>query len=186
MHTIDLKKHTCVGIITSAHGIKGQVKIKTFTQECDNITKYGNLYTKSGQEIEITSIRILTNNSIVATLKNIITRNQAEELRDTKLFVLKEHLPTLDEDHFYYDDLIGLDVFKTPRSEGDEPIGSVLQLYNFGAGDIIELQLVVGGRKTIGTIAFTQDAVPHVNVAQGFIEVSPAYLLNANDKNKEG
>lgn len=179
MSTIDLKQYACVGIITSAHGIQGQVKIKTFTVECESISAYGDLYDKNGTVVLIESKRVISNNSLIATIKGIKDRNAAEALRNTKLYVLKSAFPELEEEEFYYEDLMGSDLYVYPKNADSMPIGKVLQVYNFGAGDILELQLVRNGKPVGATIPFTQEAVPNLNVSEKFIEINPDFVLEA-------
>jgi 16S rRNA processing protein RimM len=147
------------GRIAGAHGIRGDVLIRTFTQTPEAIGAYGPLSDESGaRKFEIKSARA-TGKGVVARLAGIIDRNGAEALKGVELYVERERLPATEESEFYHADLIGL-----AAVDGDgNPVGEIVAVHNFGAGDLIELRLAGSGKTEL--IPFTDAAVPEVDIA---------------------
>lgn len=121
--------------IVAAHGIKGWVKIKTFTVFPQDITAYGPLSDASGVPIHLKIERILSDTTLLASIESVKTRTEAEALRGIKLCVPKGSLPDLKENEVYYTDLIG----KTVVDENQKVYGRVTDVANYGAGDILEI-----------------------------------------------
>ncbi|TPI11102.1 MULTISPECIES: ribosome maturation factor RimM [unclassified Mesorhizobium] len=154
-----------MAVIGAAHGIKGELRVKTFTGDPLALADYGPLYAKDGRAFQINDIRP-AGTVVVVRFKGIGDRNAAEALAGTELFVDRSVLPDDgEEDEFYHADLIGLDV-----RDDTGVIGKVVAVHNFGGGDILDVTLA--GRKGV-LIPFTQAAVPHVSIADGFVEVNP-------------
>jgi 16S rRNA processing protein RimM len=148
-----------LGRIAAAHGIRGEVLIKTFTAEPESIGAYGPLSDKGGtRTFEIESLRV-TSKGVVARLKGVADRNAAEAVRGTELYIERERLPAAAEGEFYHADLIGL----LAVDRGGKAIGEIVAVHNFGAGDLIEVRLR-GSAKT-ELIPFTDTAVPEVDIA---------------------
>jgi 16S rRNA processing protein RimM len=148
-----------LGRIAGAHGIRGEVLIKTFTQAPESIGAYGPLSDKAGKRtFEIRSVRV-TAKGVVARLKGVADRNAAEAIKGVELYVVREKLPAAAEGEFYHADLIGL----AAVDRDGKVIGEIVAVHNFGAGDLIEVRLV-GSAKT-EFIPFTDDAVPEVDIA---------------------
>ncbi len=158
-----------LGTIGAAHGIKGEVRIASHTQDPEAIASYGPLLTnKPGLTITIASAR-LSKTVLVARLKGVDDRNAAEALNGTSLFVERDRLPeTEDEDDFYHTDLIGLDA---RLEETGVSIGAVLALHNYGAGDLIEIQDPRSGDTYL--YPFTKAVVPHIRIAEGYLTIAP-------------
>ena len=146
-----------MGVITAAHGIKGQVKIKSFTAQAADIAAYGPLLLDDGpEEVEILSLTP-ARGVFIATLKGVDDRNAAEALKGRKLKLPRAKLPeTAADDEFYIADLIGLTVEDT---EG-RPVGQVAAVQNFGAGDLLEIRPAGGGPTFY--LPFTREAAPQV------------------------
>jgi 16S rRNA processing protein RimM len=160
----------CVGQIGAPHGVRGEVRLRSFTAEPDAITGYGPLETEDGRVFEIESLRPAKDH-FVATLSGIGDRDAAEKLANLKLYVPRERLPALIEtDEFYHADLIGLAVF----NKAGEQLGTVLAVHNFGAGDLIEVRLAAGGKTEM--ISFNEHNVPTVDIAAGRIVIEPSPL----------
>ncbi|MBZ9989812.1 ribosome maturation factor RimM [Mesorhizobium sp. BH1-1-5] len=154
-----------MAVIGAAHGIKGELRVKTFTGDPLALADYGPLYAKDGRAFQINDIRP-AGTVVVVRFKGVGDRNAAEALAGTELFVDRSVLPDDgEEDEFYHADLIGLDV-----QDDTGVIGKVVAVHNFGGGDILDVTLA--GRKGV-LIPFTQAAVPHVSIADGFVEVNP-------------
>ncbi len=123
-----------VGVITGAHGIRGEVKLKSFTANPDQIANYGPLITTSGQAVEIETLRV-QKDGFIARLGGVFNRNAAEALKGQELFVTRASLPETQDEEVYVHDLIGM---KAKLSDG-ETLGHVVGLVNFGAGDLLEM-----------------------------------------------
>lgn len=125
-----------VGVINSAHGIKGEVVLTSYTEPVSNILSM-DLFDHKGQQISISKKGINKNNKIICSIEGCKNRNQAEELKGLELFCLREDFQLIeDEDEFYIQDLIGKKVLDQQHQE----IGIIKQLANYGAGDIIEIK----------------------------------------------
>jgi 16S rRNA processing protein RimM len=147
----------CVARIGAAHGVRGEVKLWTFTEDPLAVKRYGPLATKDGaRQFEVTQAREAKGH-LVATLKGIATREDAERLNGLELYIAREKLPATDEDEYYHADLIGLAAV-TPANE---PLGRVIAIHNFGAGDIIEIAPVNGATMLL---PFTNAIVPSVDL----------------------
>jgi 16S rRNA processing protein RimM len=155
-----------LGQIGAAHGIKGQVRIATHTQDPEAIGSYGPLDTdRPGLTITLTKVR-LQKNVVIAHIKGISDRTAAEQLNGVSLFIDREKLPeTEDEDDFYHADLIGLDA----RLDSGVTIGKVAAIPNFGAGDLIEIRDSQSGDTYL--YPFTKAVVPVVDLAGGFLTI---------------
>ena len=124
-----------VGVIASAHGIKGDIVVKSFTEPADNICKLSLTAEQKG-DVELRCIAVKPNGRLVCRLRDVKTRTDAEKLRGVKLFTLRANLPEPQEDEFYVEDLKGLSVVNASL----EHIGIVNAVFNFGASDIIEVR----------------------------------------------
>jgi 16S rRNA processing protein RimM len=158
----------CVARIGAAHGIRGEVKLWSFTQDPSAVANYGPLESEDGaRRFEIESLRAAKDH-FVARLAGINDRDAAEALRNVELYVARARLPRIDDaDTFYYADLVGLSAV-TP--DGRE-IGTVSAVYNFGASDLIEIRPAGGGEPLM--IAFTETSVPEIDIAAKTIVVVP-------------
>jgi 16S rRNA processing protein RimM len=154
----------CVARIGAAHGVRGAVKLWTFTEEPLAVQSYGPLMTKDGaRQFEIAGVRAAKDH-LVATFKGVATRNDAEKLNGIELYVPREKLPDTDDDEYYHADLIGL----TAVNATDEPLGRVIAIHNFGAGDIIEIAPPKGATMLL---PFTNAVVPTVDIAGGRVVI---------------
>ncbi|MCV3208240.1 ribosome maturation factor RimM [Mesorhizobium sp. YC-39] len=166
-----------MAVIGAAHGIKGELRVKTFTGEPLALADYGPLYAKDGRAFQIIDIRP-ANTVVVVRFRGVNDRNAAEALAGTELFVDRSMLPDDgEEDEFYHADLVGLEV-----RDDSGVIGKVVAVHNFGGGDILDVTL--GGRKGV-LIPFTQAAVPDVSITEGFIRVDPAAAGLVDDEDSE-
>ncbi|MGE3832333.1 MAG: ribosome maturation factor RimM [Parvibaculaceae bacterium] len=123
-----------VGVITGAHGIRGEVKLRSFTANPDQIANYGPLVTSGGSTVEIETLRV-QKDGFIARLSGVANRNAAEALKGQELFIARAALPEAQEDEVYVHDLVGM---KAKLADG-ETLGHVVGLVNFGAGDLIEI-----------------------------------------------
>ena len=154
----------CVARIGAAHGVRGAVKLWTFTEDPFTVTRYGPLATKDGaRTFEVAHARE-GKGHLVATLKGVTSRNEAERLNGLELYVARDKLPATDEDEYYHTDLIGL----AAVTAADEPLGKVVAIHNFGAGDIIE---IAPPRGPTMLLPFTNAVVPTVDIAGGRVVI---------------
>ena len=158
----------CVAQIGAAHGIRGEVRLRSFTQDPKAVTSYGLLRSEDGmQHFKIETLRP-SKGIFVARLAGINDRNAAERLTNLKLYVPRDRLPpTEDDDTFYYADLVGLNA---ETSEG-VALGKVTAVHHFGAGDLIEITPSGGGEAML--LPFSNAVVPTVDIAGGRIVVVP-------------
>ena len=155
----------CVARIGAAHGVRGAVKLWTFTEDPFAVKAYGPLWSKDGaRRFELTSAREARGH-LVATLRGITTRDEAERLNGLELYVAREKLPATDEGEYYHADLIGLSAV----TAAGEPIGRVIAIHNFGAGDIIEIAPPEG---VTMLLPFTNAVVPTVDLAGGRVVIA--------------
>jgi 16S rRNA processing protein RimM len=159
----------CVAQIGAAHGIRGEVRLRSFTQDPMAVTSYGPLESEDGkQRFEIEALRP-AKDVFVARLRGVADRDAAEKLTNLRLYVLRDKLPPIDEDEtFYHADLVGLAAV-TPDGV---PFGTVTAVLNFGAGDILEIKPMTGEHILV---PFTDAAVPEIDMqARVLVVVPPA------------
>jgi 16S rRNA processing protein RimM len=165
----------CVARIGAAHGVRGAVKLWTFTEDPLAVKHYGPLTTKDGaRQFEVAHVREARDH-LVATLKGIATREEAERLNGLELYIAREKLPATGEDEYYYADLIGLAAVTT----ADAPIGRVVAIHNFGAGDIIE---IAPPRGSTLLLPFTNAVVPTVDLAGGRVVIELPEEVEGDDE----
>jgi 16S rRNA processing protein RimM len=158
----------CVAQIGAAHGIRGEVRLRSFTAEPEAVARYGTLQTEDGRRgFEIAALRPVKGGLIVR-LRGIDDRNAAESLCNLRLYVPRARLPaTEDAETFYHADLIGLAVVDTAGA----PLGTVAAVHNFGAGDLIEVEPGEGGPTAL--LPFTEAVVPEIDLASRKLVVDP-------------
>jgi 16S rRNA processing protein RimM len=154
----------CVARIGAAHGVRGAVKLWTFTEDPFAVKAYGPLLTKDGtRSFEVATAREAKGH-LVATLKGVATREDAERLNGVELYVAREKLPATDENEYYHADLIGL----AAVNADNEPLGRVIAIHNFGAGDIIEIAPPQGSTMLL---PFTNAVVPTIDLKGGRVVI---------------
>ena len=164
----------CVARIGAAHGVRGAVKLWTFTEDPLAVTRYGALSTKDGtRQFEVTHARE-AKGFLVATLKDVTTRNEAERLNGVELYIAREKLPATEADEYYHADLIGLAAVTT----ADAPLGRVIAIHNFGAGDIIEIAPPSGGTMLL---PFSNAVVPTVDIKGGRVLIELPQEIEGDD-----
>ena len=165
----------CVARIGAPHGVRGAVKLWTFTEDPLAVQRYGPLATKDGaRRFEVTHVREAKGH-LVATLQGVVTREQAERLNGLELYVAREKLPVTEADEYYHADLIGL----AAVDSAEQAIGRVVAIHNFGAGDIIEIAPSTGA--TI-LLPFTNAVVPVVDIAGGRVVIELPAEIEGEEK----
>jgi len=159
-------KRLLMGRIGAAHGIRGEVRIQSFTEEPLALREYGPFTTtRPGLVIEIEAARTTTN-VLVARLKGVSDRTAAEKLNGVELYVERDRLPPPDDDDdFYHTDLIGLEA----RLNDGSVLGKVIAIPNFGASDLIEVRDERSGDTYL--YPFSKAVVPEVRVAEGYLVI---------------
>ena len=158
----------CVARIGAAHGVRGEVKLWSFTEDPAAVATYGPLETQDGaQRFEIEALRPAKDH-FVARIAGVGDRDAAEKLRNLELFIPRARLPKIDDaDTFYYADLIGLDAVTLDGTR----VGTVQALHNFGAGDIVEIKPAGSGDPLM--LPFNETTVPTIDLAAKRIVVVP-------------
>ena len=169
-----MPEKVCVARIGAAHGVRGAVKLWTFTEDPFAVKDYGPLSTKDGlKHFEVASAREAKDH-LVATFKGVTTRDEAERLNGIELYIPRERLPATEDDEYYHADLIGLDAVTT----ADEPLGRVIAIHNFGAGNIIEIAPESG---TTILLPFSNAVVPTVDIAGGRVVIALPEEIEGDD-----
>ena len=168
----------CLGVIVGAHGIRGEVKVRSFTQDVCDIDSYGTLSDKKGNKRFVVKVVGRSKDDLRVKIEGCDDRNQAEALRGTELYVERSVLPDTAEEEFYQTDLVGLEA----KTESGELWGKVVAFYNFGAGDIIEIKV---GQK-LEMLPFNKDFVPEVCINKGYIIVREPVSASDGGEENEG
>jgi 16S rRNA processing protein RimM len=153
-----MSRDILLGVIIGAQGLRGEVRVKTFTETPERLAAYGTLRARDGRVFDIAHVRTLKPDIAVASIEGVGDRTAADSLKGVELFVSRDVLPVPEEDEFYHADLIGL------RAEDVEgrAIGDVRAIHNFGAGDVIEIVRGDGGNLFL---PFTRETVPTIDIS---------------------
>lgn len=156
-----------LGAITGVHGVGGMVRLKSFTQDPYAIGDYGPLLLgDTGRRLEITHLQP-QKGVFLARFAGVDDRNGAEALKGLELKLERDKLPDTEDGEFYFADLVGLDV----KRDNDQIVGKVVEVVNFGAGDLLEIAFA--DRKKTELLAFDEATVPVVDIAGGFVVIEP-------------
>ncbi|MFT4013412.1 MAG: ribosome maturation factor RimM [Paracoccus sp. (in: a-proteobacteria)] len=162
-----MAERICVGAVAGAFGVRGEVRLKSFTSRPDDIASYGPLWSEDGKRSFSLRLTRPVTGGLGARLSGVETREQAEALKGLTLWADRDKLPSLPDDEFYHTDLIGLSVYDT----GGALIGEVRAIYDHGAGDILEIH--GPGRGQALLLPFTRAFVPTVDLSAGRIIADP-------------
>jgi 16S rRNA processing protein RimM len=154
-----------LGVVLGAQGLRGEVRVKTFTETPERLAAYGALKTPDGRLLEIATARASKAETAIVRFKGVADRASAEALADTQLFVPRSALSPAGDDEFYHADLLGL---RAQDSEG-RIIGEIRAVHNFGAGDVIEIERGEGGTLLL---PFTRDFVPDIDLAGKYVTIA--------------
>ncbi len=161
-----------LGIVVGVHGLRGAVRIKSFTAKPSDIAAYGEVCDESETRRFRIKILGMTRGAVLATISGIADRNAAEAVRGMQLFVNRAALPPTDKNEYYHADLIGL---AAERIDGTQA-GRVAAVHNHGAGDILEIRAPDGAELLLH---FQQQFVPVVDIEGGRIVIDPPADLEA-------
>jgi 16S rRNA processing protein RimM len=162
----DTAKQVCLGIVTGPHGVRGAVRIKSFTEAPEDVARYGTL--TDGTAVRRFELRLIgiSKGVLIARLSGVEDRDQAEALRGLRLYLPRSALPETEAEEFYHADLIGLEAVL-----GDgTPIGQVRAIHDFGAGDTLEVARP-GAAPVM--VPFTRAVVPSIELAAGRLVLDP-------------
>jgi 16S rRNA processing protein RimM len=164
----------CVGVIVGAHGVRGDLRVKSFTDDPADLVSYGPL-TDAGGARDF-KLRILgsARGLLRVRMNGVEDRNAAEALSGVELYVARDRLPEPENDEFYFADLVGL---RAERPDGSF-YGTVRALHDFGAGDVIEIALAEGG---VVVLPFTRAVVPEIDLDSGRVVIVQPDDLGADD-----
>lgn len=161
-----MSRLVCVARIGAAHGVRGAVRLWTFTEDPFAVRRYGPLLTKDGaRQFELIEARAAKGH-LIATFRGVASREEAERLNGVELYARRDKLPATEKDEYYHADLVGLDAV----TRVGERLGHVVALHNFGAGDIIEIAPVRGATMLL---PFSSAVVPEIDLAGGRIVIEP-------------
>jgi 16S rRNA processing protein RimM len=163
----------CLGVIVGVKGLRGEVRIKSFTERPADVAAYGPVTTEDGRSFELT-VTGAAQGAVTGRLKGVADCNAAEALKGVKLYVDRKALPATDDGTYYHADLVGL----AAERAGGERLGKVTAVYNFGAGDMIEVTMADGRTELV---PFTEAAVAKVDMAGGKVMINPLPGLFEND-----
>jgi 16S rRNA processing protein RimM len=160
------EKRVLMGVITGAHGVRGLVRVKSFTAEPADLAAYGPLEDAQGEgrvELELVGA---VKGVLLARVPGVADRNAAERLKGTRLYLPRAALPDPGEEEYYHADLLGLAVV---LSDGIS-FGTVKAVHDFGAGDSLEIERTDG---SLVLVPFTSTTVPVVDIAHGQLVLDP-------------
>jgi 16S rRNA processing protein RimM len=169
-----MSRDVLLGVVIGAQGLKGEVKVKTFTQSPEKLGAYGALHDKDGRAFTVASVRA-AKDIAVASFKEITDRNTAEALKGVELFVSRGALPQTEAEEFYHADLVGLAAEDT---EG-RAIGIVRAIHNFGASDVIEIVRADGDEVFL---PFTREVAQLIDTEAGRIVIAAPEEVEAETK----
>ncbi len=176
----DSSPRVCVGAIAGAHGVKGEARIRAFTDDPFDVAAYGEVETEDGSlRFGLTILREAKPGVLIVALEGVeLSREEVQALGGTQLFIPRSALPEPeDEDEFYYSDLIGLSATYPDGS----PCGTILAVADYGAGDMLDIKLATSSKTVV--IPFTKQAVPTVDIKAGRVVVDPpAGLIDDAEK----
>ncbi len=162
-----MSDRVCIGAIAGAFGVKGEVRLKSFTAQPEDIAAYGALQSEDGTQRFDVTLTGQTKGALVGRLSGVPTKEVADRMRGLRLYVDRAKLPEPDDDEYYHADLIGLAVFDTGGAE----LGRVKAVHNHGASDLLEIDPSDGGASVL--LPFTLEAVPTVDLGTGRIVADP-------------
>lgn len=156
-----------VGRFGAPHGVRGEVRLQSFTGEPRAVANYGPLQTADGRRFTLAAVRPVKDNMLVARVAGVADRDAAAALTNLELFVERAALPPPDEDEFYVSDLVGM---AAVDGEG-RALGTVVDVPNYGGGDLVELRPPTGGETVL--YPFTKEVVPTIDFAGRMLTVVP-------------
>jgi 16S rRNA processing protein RimM len=162
----------CLGVIIATHGVKGRVKIKTYTENPKDLVSYGELRDESGKIYNITITGVQPAN-LLASIENINSMEAAEQLKGVELFAKRQNMPEPEAGSYYFHDLKELQI----RLKDGTIYGNVYSVQDYGAGIILEI------RKTDGveeSYSFNKETFPKIDIENGYAEFDPPEIIEVH------
>ncbi len=156
----------CLGVVAGVHGVRGLVRIKSFTEAPEDLVAYGPLTDEAGTRRFEVRLKGRAKGGLLAEIAGLDDRTAAEALKGTRLYVDRAALPAPEEEEYYHADLIGLRV----EDRAGRDLGRVAAVHNFGAGDLLGIEGPEGAERLL---PFTKAVVPEVDLAAGRLVVEP-------------
>jgi 16S rRNA processing protein RimM len=177
------ERFVVLATIGAPHGVRGEVRVKSFATEPTGLGAYGPLFAEDGRRFEIEHLRHLKGDLLVVKFRGVDDRTAAEKLNRLMLHVERSALPTPEPDEFYYADLIGLAAFDAAGNA----LGRVAAVENHGAGDILEIVRPPGAESSGPSLLlpFTKAVVPDIDIPGGRIVVAPPTEIEAKPEQSE-
>lgn len=172
-----MASRVCVGLVVGVHGVRGAVRLKSFTEVAADIGRYSPVEDESGTRRWRLRVTGEAKGAVIATLDGIADRDAAEALKGARLYVERARLPATGEDEFLYADLVGL---VAVTGEGTR-LGRVGAVADHGAGDVLDITLDEGGSLLL---PFTRASVPEVDLANGRLVVVPPVYAEGGQENE--
>lgn len=168
----DKPGRVCMGVIVGSKGLRGEVRIKSFAETPAGLAAYGPLATEDGARKFRVKVVGAAKGVVIARLAGIEDRTAADRLKGLKLYVDRARLPATEPGSYYHADLVGLAV-TVARDGGDEPLGVVKAVLNYGGGDILEVAPAGTAKRKTELVPFTAAAIAAVDLKKGEIRVRP-------------
>jgi 16S rRNA processing protein RimM len=167
-----------MGVFGAPQGVRGEIRVKSLTGEPSAIGAYGLLTDNGGaRAFAFDSLRLLKEDMLVARVAGVTTREAADALKGVEIFARRDQLPPPSEGEFYYDDLVGLEAVDLAGT----PLGRVVSLMNYGAGDVLEIALAHPSGETL-LLPFTKAVAPSVDFEAGRIVIEPPGEVEDEDE----
>lgn len=164
----DKSKYVCVGAVAGAFGVRGEVRVKSFTETPEDVFDYAPFVDEAGAVVLTIASWRHVKDGFAAYAEEVASREEAMALKSLRLYAPRARLPETEDDEFYHADLIGLPV----KTLAGEPLGQVKAVVNYGASDLLEIWRTPGV-KGAWLLPFTAEAVPHVDLGAGEIIADP-------------
>lgn len=169
-------KKICLGKIVGVHGIRGEVKVKSYTALDKDLGSYGDLEDKNSTQKFTLKVTGHSKDLLRVKIKGVDDRNKAETLIGTELYANRDVLPEVQTEYVFYEaDLVGLEVLDEQKNK----VAKVIGFYNFGAGDILEIKLTNGKTEML---PFNKAYVPDVNLEESYIIVTSTAMVFSEDE----
>ncbi len=176
MNAQQQERWVCVAAIATAHGIRGALKLRCFTERPEDVAAYGPVHDRNGKRLFQLTIVGPAKGGVIARADGVEDRDAAEALRGVELFVPRAALPETEDDEFYYEDLEGL---AAVRAADGSRLGTIRAVTNHGAGDLLE---IAGDDGEIRILPFDRETVPVIDLAAGRVEVADRPEVEAGDR----
>jgi 16S rRNA processing protein RimM len=170
------EQRVLLGHIAGAHGIRGAVLVRSYTAEPEAIADYGPLEDEAGRARYVLSVEGATAKGVICRVEGIGDRTRAEALKGVALYVARNRLPPPEEGEYYHSDLVGLHAVTV----ADSPLGVVVAVLNYGAGDILEVRPPGASRTAL--YPMTEAVVVSIDLDAGVIVLTPPEEVDAGDE----